>query len=218
MKPLKTILAFLFICSISFSACQNDAMIENVKPQKVAKEDLPTITTEAGNFKLFQAKKRPYEILLPEGWKTKEHWKSGSLKSQVPNPTTKAENPFRENILIIPMKGRINYNKKTKQMESAPINLKDFVKKHIDVLKTKYKDVKILAQTDMELNKKATTKLVYQHLYKEDHEEKKQLLQLETYILIDKNEAFLISFVDSADDFQKSQKMFDTIIGSLKFK
>ena len=218
MKHLKTILALSFFSLCCFSACQNDTLVKTVKPQKVAKEDLPTISTEAGDFKLFQAKKRPYEILLPADCKTKEHWKSGSLKSQVPNPTAKTDNPLRENILIIPMKGRINYNKKTKQMENSPVVLKDFVEKHIGVLNEKYKDVKILAQNEVEVNKKAAKKLTYRHLYKEDHEEKKQLLQIETYILTHENEAFLVSFVESADDFAKSQKMFDAVINSLKFQ
>ena len=84
-------------------------------------------------------------------------------------------------------------------------------------MKKKHKDVKILQQTDLELNKKQAIKLVYQHLYKEDHEEKKQLLQLETYALVHGNEAFLVSFIESADAFEQSQKMFDEIIGSLKF-
>ena len=217
MKPLKTILVLLFFVFFLFSACQNETAIDDVVHQKVAKEDVPTVTTEVGDFKLFQAKKRPYEILLPANWKVKEHWKSGSLKAQVPNPKAKSDNPFRENIWLMPMKGRIKYNQKTKEMESEPIVLKDFVEGHIDVLKKKHKDVKILQQTDLELNKKQAIKLVYQHLYKEDHEEKKQLLQLETYALVHGNEAFLVSFIESADAFEQSQKMFDEIIGSLKF-
>ena len=140
------------------------------------------------------------------------------LKAQVPNPKTKEDNPFRENIWLMPMKGRIKYNQKTKQMESEPIVLKDFVENHIGVLKEKHKDVEILEQKELEVNKKQAIKLVYKHLYKEDHEEKKQLLQLETYILVHENEAFLVSFIESADAFEKSQKMFDEIINSLKFK
>ncbi len=205
--------AFIFCwVLIGAVACKQDTTA-NKQPAVSEKKENKPIQKPSGTYKRYDATHRPYSILLPDGWKLKEHYKSGTLKVTSLLPA-KGEDPFKQYVLMTPMPASAKLNPKSKKMEPMPINLDEFLQRHLRTLKSKYPDALMLKEERTSISGKEAAQIIYTH---HNMEEPHVDITTISNIFVHDHQTYILSFIEASENFENCRPMFQEIFKSFKF-
>jgi len=164
---------------------------------------------------VFTGEYRPIQLKVPTDWTVKEHYKSGVLTVSEAINHDEPHN-FLTRVVIIPRKGRVQYNADTGDSTPMPIDLEKSIQKHFDSLKKALKGFKGSEIQEAIINDKPARYFGY--TYEEKHHTSTIQLKVLTYAVVHEHETYIINYMSDINKFDNTQALFNEMLTSISFR